>query len=86
LRDLTNFELDFQLAQRKLVELGQVVSRIYSMQLVAEMAEKGFNKDLTENALDVLRQEVASLINNLRFENKTVVVENYGDKSYWFDL
>lgn len=86
LRDLTNFELEMQLAQRKLVELGQVVSRIYSMQLVAEMAERGFNKDLTENALDVLRQEISNLINNLRYDNRTVVVENYGEKSYWFDL
>ena len=86
LRDITNFELDMQLTQRKLVELGQVVSRIYSMQLVSEMAAKGFHKDLTENALDILRQDIASLINNLRFENKTLVVENYGEKSYWFDL
>ena len=86
LRDLTSFELDFQLAQRKLVDFGQVVSRIYSMQLVAEMADKGFRNDLTENALDVLRQEIATLINNFRFENKTVVVADYGAKSYWFDL
>jgi alkylation response protein AidB-like acyl-CoA dehydrogenase len=86
LRDATSFELDMQLAQRKLVELGQVVSRIYSMQLVSEMADKGFHKDLIENALDILRQDIASLINNLRFENKTLVVENYGEKSYWFDL
>jgi hypothetical protein len=56
------------------------------MQLVAEMAVKGFRNDLTENALDVLRQDVASLINNLRFENKTLVVENYETKSYWFDV
>lgn len=86
LRDLTSFELDMQLAQRKLVEFGQVVSRIYAMELVSEMATKGFRNDLAENALDVLRQEVASLIHNFRFENKTLVVENYGDKSYWFDL
>ncbi len=86
LRDLTSFELDMQLAQRKLVELGQVVSRVYSMELVAAMADKGFRNDLTENALDVLRQEVASLIHNFRFENKTLVVDNYGEKSYWFDL
>jgi hypothetical protein len=56
------------------------------MQLVAEMADKGFRNDLTENALDVLRQEIATLINNFRFENKTVVVADYGAKSYWFDL
>lgn len=85
-RDLTNFEIDFQPAQRKLVELGQVVSRIYSMQLVAEMHEKGFRNDLVENALDVLRQETATLINNLRFENKTLVVEDYSGNSYWYDL
>jgi len=86
IKDLTDFKMDMQPAQRKLVEFGQVVSRIYSMELVAAMANKGFRSDLTENALDVLRQEIASLINNFRFDNKTLVVENYGEKSYWFDL
>ncbi len=86
LRDLTSFEIDFQLSQRKLVELGQVVSRIYAMQLVANMGEKGFRNDLLENAFNMLRQELSTLINNLRFENKTVIVEDYESNSYWFDL
>ncbi|OIP81739.1 MAG: acyl-CoA dehydrogenase [Porphyromonadaceae bacterium CG2_30_38_12] len=86
LQTLTSFEVDYQLSQRKLVEFGQLISRIFSMQLVAESAQRGFRSDLAENALDVLRQEVSSRINNLRFENQTLVVEDYAANSYWFDI
>lgn len=86
LRDITNFDIDAQLPQRKLIDLGQIVSRIYSMQLVAEMAEKGFRNDLAENALDVLRQDISAYISSFRRENTTLLVEDYGSGSNWFDL
>lgn len=84
LQTITSFELDNQLSQRKLVELGQIVSRIYAMQLVAEMSELEFRNDLTDNALSVLKLEIATLISTLRLENKTGLIENYTDQSNWF--
>ena len=86
LREITNFDIDAQLPQRKLIDFGQIVSRIYAMQLVAEMAEKGFRNDLAENALDVLRQDISAFISSFRRENTTLLVEDYGSGSSWFDL
>jgi acyl-CoA dehydrogenase len=83
--DLVNFEFDPQLSQRKLVEFGQLMSRIFSMELVSEMEERGFRKDLIENALILLKQDVSMLLNTLRFDNKTLVVEGYESDSYWFN-
>jgi hypothetical protein len=86
IRDLVQFEFDGRLAQRKLVEFGQVMSRIFSMELVSQQEENGFRKDLTENALILLRQDVSMLLNNFRFVNTTNVVADYEADSYWFDL
>ena len=86
IRDLVQFEFDGRLAQRKLVEFGQVMSRIFSMELVSQQEENGFRKDLTENALTLLRQDVSMLLNNFRFVNTTNVVADYEADSYWFDL
>lgn len=84
LATITNFELSNQLSQRKLVELGQVVSRIYAMQLVAEMANKEFRNDLTDNALSVLQLETSTLIHNLKQDNNIGLIESYNDNSNWF--
>jgi len=86
LRKLCNFEIDNQLPQRKLIELGQFVSRVYAMQLVAEMADRGFRSDLSENALDVLTHDVATFISSLRRSQTGVLVDDYGQQSNWFDL
>lgn len=86
LRKFCNFEIDNQLPQRKLIELGQFVSRIYAMQLVAEMADRGFRSDLSENALDVLTHDVATFISSLRRSQTGVLVDDYGQQGNWFDL
>lgn len=87
LKEVTNWNVDAQIiSQRKSIVLGQAVSRIYAMQLVAEMAAKGFRSDLAENALDVLRQEVTEFINSFRMQNTTLVVDDYSSKSSWFEL
>lgn len=86
LRKICNFELDNQLPQRKLIELGQFVSRIYAMQLVAEMEGRGFRSDLSENALDILTHDVANFISSLRRSQTSLLVDDYGQKSNWFEL
>jgi hypothetical protein len=85
-RDLVSFEFDSQLSQRKLVEFGQLMSRIFSMELVSEMGERGFRKDLIENALILLKQDVSMILNTFRFDNRTLVVDGYESDSYWFNF
>jgi len=86
IRELVNFELDLGFSQRKRVEFGQVISRIVSMDLVICLEEKGFRKDLIDNALLVLKQEVASLLKTFHFGNSTQVIVDYQENSYWLDF
>jgi hypothetical protein len=83
---LVNFEVNAPLAQRKCVEFGQVISKIVSMDLVLYLEEKGFRKDLIDNALIVLKQDISTLLHTFHFQNNAVVVAEYDENSYWFDF
>jgi len=85
-RELVNFEVDMQIPQRKLVEFGQVVSRIMSIDFVMHLEEKGFRKDLIDNALMALRQDISSLLNTFHFQNSGEVVVEYEEGSFWLDF
>lgn len=84
-KEIVNFEVDTPLTQRKLVEFGQLISRIVSMDLVLYLGEKGFAKDLIDNALVVLKQEISAFLNTFHFANSTNVVVDYEEDSFWLD-
>ena len=86
IHDLVSFEPEVSLPQRKLVELGQVISRIVSMDLVLYLEEKGFRKDLIDNAVVVLRQDISNLLNTFHYKNQVQVVVDYEENSHWFDF
>jgi len=85
IKDLVSFDVEAPLVQRKLVEFGQVISRIVSMDLVLYLEESGFRKDLIDNTLIVLRQEISTLLNTFQFANSTQVVADYEENSFWLD-
>ena len=62
LKPLLQFEIDAAMAQRKLVELGQVISRIIAMELVIKLGERGFDPQLIAASLATLEQEVTGLL------------------------
>jgi len=86
IHEIVNFEIHLPVSQRKLVDFGKVISRIVSMDHVMYMEEKGFRKDMIENALIVLKHEVSFLMNTYHFTNTANVVADYDEKSYWFEL
>lgn len=86
IQKLVNFEPGDALPQRKLVEFGKVISRIVAMDLVLYLEEKGFRKDLTENALTKLKLEISALLNTFEIEYSTVVVSEYEENSSWYDF
>ena len=86
IKELVRFDLNIGFSQRKLVELGQVISRIVSMDLVLYLGEKGFRKDLIENALIILKQDISTLLNTFHFENNTKLIDEYDEDSYWLDF
>lgn len=85
LKNLLNFDLVQSLTQRKLSELGSIVSRIVAMDLVLTLAASGFQQKLIQNALTNLAQEISSLISGYRMENSTAYIEDYAGEKSWFD-
>jgi alkylation response protein AidB-like acyl-CoA dehydrogenase len=86
IKELIRFDLNIGFSQRKLVELGQIISRIVSMDLVLYLEEKGFRKDLIDNTLIILKQDISMLLNTFHFDNKAIVIVEYKEDSDWFDF
>lgn len=85
-KDEVNFNLDLQMPQRKLVEMGKVVGRIISLNQVLDLAEKGFKEDLIAGSVTVLQQEITKLISTFNFKNRGIVVDGYEENSGWMDF
>ena len=86
IKELTNFNLDFQMQQRKLVEMGKVVGRVISLNQVLDLANKGYRKDLIEGGITMLHQDISELIAAFSFNNRTEAVENYEENSSWLSF
>ncbi len=82
-KDALDFDLDLQMPQRKLVELGQALSRIVSMDLTIELGTRGFRGDLISNALTVLKQDVEAILTTYRGSRLAEVVEGYKEDGGW---
>jgi len=85
-KDMLDFELDTNLTQRKMVELGQVIGRVVSYEMVINLGEKGFRPDLIDNGLTMLKQEISSLMSSFKYPNQTKLIEDYQDNSSWFSF
>ncbi len=83
LKDLINFELNTSLPQRKLVELGYVISRIVAMDLVLKLGERGFNRELVDGSLEDLQQEIVTLLANYSVKNSTELIDPEQDHPSW---
>ena len=83
LREMLDFELNMNIPQRKMVELGQVLGRIVSFEMVINLGEKGFRSDLISNGLAMLNQEITTLMSSFKHQVETIVVQDYQDNSSW---
>jgi hypothetical protein len=86
LKEMLNFELNFELPQRKMVELGQAISRIISMEMVIDLGIKGFRSDLIENSLATLKKEINAIMGHFNFKDQANLVEDYQENSTWYSL
>jgi len=82
-KELVSFDIDLQMPQRKLVELGRVMSRVASMDMVIKLGDAGFRKDLVDGAISLLRQEITTLVSHFAYQQPTKLIENYQIDSNW---
>jgi alkylation response protein AidB-like acyl-CoA dehydrogenase len=83
LKDLTQFDLEASLPQRKMTELGKLVSRIVSMDLVLRLGEKGFNREMINGSLANLQQEISGLLTISAFDNRSALVDPGSEHPSW---
>ncbi|WP_017257809.1 acyl-CoA dehydrogenase family protein [Pedobacter arcticus] len=84
-KDLS-FSINGSLSQRKLVDLGKIIARIVCVGYVIELEQNGFRKDLVNNCIVMVQQEVAGLMSAFHFENTVNVIEDYNSNSLWMDF
>lgn len=85
-RKLLNFDVKRALPQRKMVDLGRVLSGVVSMEWVLQLGDRGFRKDLIANGVAVLRHEIEGLIGSLESPHTVSVVDAYGENSSWLSF
>jgi alkylation response protein AidB-like acyl-CoA dehydrogenase len=83
IKNLLNFNINTQLPQRKLVELGKMISLIVAMEMVIKLGEKGFRQDLINQAISVIAAEISGIIGYFKHNENTQIVEDYKQNSLW---
>ena len=81
-----DFELNTQISQRSLVELGKVIARVVALQIVMKLEAKGFRKDLIENCYQMLIKEITGMMGFFQHKETTLIIEDYQQNSSWFNL
>ncbi|KAA8486806.1 alkylation response protein AidB-like acyl-CoA dehydrogenase [Arcticibacter tournemirensis] len=81
-----NFNIDNNIPQRKLVDLGKIISRIICAGYVIDLANKGFRADLADNCITSVRQEVSALVCSFKFSNTVNIIEDYTGNSSWMEF
>lgn len=83
LRSSLDFSVDLKIAQRKLVELGQVLGRVFSLEMVIRLGENGFRSDLINNCITNLKIEIDNCLSSYKMEISGDIIEDYLEDSSW---
>lgn len=82
-KSLINFTITEKLSQRKMVDLGKIISKIVSANYVVKMGGNGFRPDLIHDSLEHLKQEVIMLVSSFHYKTKVSPKEDYSEGSSW---
>jgi alkylation response protein AidB-like acyl-CoA dehydrogenase len=81
-RGALSFDVSLDMPQRKLVDLGRMLSRVVSMEMTIELGERGFRSDLISNCLSEMKQDVEGALASYG-SDLTHVVDDYVVGSSW---
>ena len=82
-KSLLNFNIDINLPQRKIVDLGKIISRLVSANHVVDLGAKGFRSDLISDSIDNIKHEVAMFVSSYKFKTNISPIEEYKENSSW---
>jgi len=82
-KSLLNFSPDIRLSQRRLVDLGKIISRVISANLVEELGHKGYRSDMINSCLETIRHEVSTLVSSYQSHTLVAPADNYEESCDW---
>ena len=84
-KSLIDFEPGTGLPQRKLVDLGRIISRVVSAQYVLNLGNKGFRPDLIRDSLEMIGHEISSWLGSFNGQTGVSPIEDYIDQASWLE-
>ena len=85
-KEFLSFNLNMELPQRKMVDLGKILGRVVSANFVIDMGTKGFRADLVHECITSLKHEVTACVSSLTFQDSTNLITDYKEDSTWLNL
>lgn len=82
-KSITQLDPAINISQRKQVELGRAIARIFSLGLVLDLGDLGFRRELTDSAIDMLKQEIGAILETYRYNTSSMVVEDFREDGEW---
>ncbi|MGZ2368928.1 acyl-CoA dehydrogenase family protein [Ancylomarina sp. YFZ004] len=85
-KNVVDFTLDTNLPQRKIVDLGKIISKVVAADHVVQLGAKGFRSDLINDSLETIKHEISMLVSSYKFQTNVSPTEEYKDQSSWLSF
>jgi len=85
-KSILSFTVDVKMQQRKMVDLGKIISRVISANHLENLGAKGFRMDLIENGLETIKHEISMLVSSYKFQTTVSPTEDYKENSSWLEF
>ncbi len=82
-KKVLNFDLDIGSAQRTRVVLGKIMAKLIAAEFTFDLYETRFRKDLVDNALEAVGNDLTALLASLKQFRLIGVVGDYRENSDW---
>ena len=82
-KSVLNFNLNMELPQRKMVDLGKIIGRVVSANFVLNLGDKGFSSNLVNECITSLKHEATAYASSLTFQESTSLITDYQQDSSW---
>ncbi len=79
-----NVTISSPMSQRKMIDLGKIISRVVTVNDLVELNNAGFSQELTDNAIEIVRQEMISLFASMKHHKdiNAICDINEGDSNW----
>ena len=72
--------------QRKIVDLGKIISKVVAANHVAQIGASGFRSDLINDSLETIKHEIATSVSSFKYQTNVSPTEEYTDQSSWLSF